>query len=76
MNWQERITIDPTVLGGRPVIEGARPAVEFIMDLLASDWTEADILRNYPGITHEDIQACLRYASGLLRAGRVYPLPA
>jgi uncharacterized protein (DUF433 family) len=47
-----------------------------IVDLLASDWMEADILRNYPGITHEDIQACLRYASDMLRAERVYPLPA
>jgi len=76
MNWQERVTIDPDVLGGKPVIKGTRLAVEFIVDLLASDWTEADILRNYPSITHADIQACLRYASELLRAERVYPLPA
>lgn len=63
MNWQERITIDPAILVGKPVIRGTRLAVEFIIDLLAQGWNEAEILRNYPGITHEDIQACLAYAS-------------
>ena len=74
MVWQERITIDPTILVGKPVIKGTRLAVEFIVDLLAHGWTEAEILRNYPGITPEDIRACLAYASALLHAERVYPL--
>lgn len=63
MNWKERITTDPQVLVGKPVIKGTRLAVEFIIDLLAQGWTEAEIFRNYPGITHEDIQACLAYAA-------------
>ncbi len=58
--WQERITIDPNVLTGKPVIKGTRLAVEFIIELLANRWTEAEIFRNYPGITHEDILACLK----------------
>jgi uncharacterized protein (DUF433 family) len=62
MNWQERITIDPKVLAGKPVIKGTRLAVEFIIDLLANSWPESEILQNYPGLTHEDIQACLSYA--------------
>lgn len=76
MNWQERIVIDPEILVGKPVIKGTRLAVELIIDLLAAEWTEADILRNYPGITHADILACLRYASALLHAEKVYPLAA
>ena len=63
MTWEERITIDPKVLVGKPVIRGTRLAVEFIVELLASDWTEQQILDNYPGISHEDIAACLKYAS-------------
>jgi uncharacterized protein (DUF433 family) len=55
------------------VVKGTRLAVEFIVDLLAQGWSEMEILRNYPGLTHEDIQACLRYASEILRAERVYP---
>lgn len=74
MNWQERIVIDPAILVGKPVVKGTRLAVEFIVDLLAQGWSEADILRNYPGLTHEDITACLAYASSLLKAEKVYPL--
>ncbi|MBI3950200.1 MAG: DUF433 domain-containing protein [Acidobacteria bacterium] len=74
MNWQDHITIDPAILVGKPVIKGTRLAVEFIVDLLAQGWSEADILRNYPGLTREDIQACLTYASAVLRSEKVYPL--
>jgi uncharacterized protein (DUF433 family) len=74
MNWEERIVIDPMVLAGKPVIRGTRLAVEFIVELLAQGWTESDVLRNYPGITREDILACLGYASAQLHAERVYPL--
>jgi uncharacterized protein (DUF433 family) len=51
-------------------------AVEFIVELLAQGWSEADILRNYPGLTHEDIQACLACATEVLKSEHVYPLPA
>lgn len=75
MNWNERISIDPAVLSGKPVIRGTRLAVEFVVDLLARGWTESDILRNYPGVTREDIAACLHYASEVLKSEKVYPLP-
>jgi uncharacterized protein (DUF433 family) len=74
MNQQGRIVIEPNVLCGKPIIKGTRLAVEFIVDLLAQGWAEADILQNYPGITHEDVLACLAYASELLHAEKVYPL--
>ena len=73
MNWQERIVIDPEILVGKPVIKGTRLAVEFITDLLAQGWSEADIERNYPGVTRLDIQACLTYASAVLHAEKIYP---
>ena len=56
------------------MVKGSRLAVEFIVDLMAQGWTSGDILRNYPGLTAADIQACLSYASSLIRAERVYPL--
>jgi uncharacterized protein (DUF433 family) len=74
--WQERIGYDPAVLAGRPVIKGSRIAVEFVIDLLAQGWTDADILENYPGLSHEDILACLAYARDILSAERVYPIGA
>ena len=51
---------------GKPIIKGTRLAVEFIIDLLANGWTEAEILRNYPVLTRKDIQSCLAYAGWLL----------
>ncbi|MBM3144489.1 MAG: DUF433 domain-containing protein [Chloroflexi bacterium] len=76
MHWQERIVIDPNILVGKPVIKGTRLAVEFIIDLLAQGWTDTEILRNYPGLTQEDIRACLNYATDTLRAEKVYPMVA
>lgn len=74
MNWQDQIIIDPNILVGKPVIKGTRLAVEFIIELLAQGWAEADILKNYPGITRNDILACLAYASALLHAEKIYPV--
>ena len=75
MTWQDRIVIDPDILVGKPVIKGTRLAVEFIVDLLAEGWSEEEIMQNYPGVTKEDIHACLGYASAVLKSERVYPLP-
>jgi uncharacterized protein (DUF433 family) len=72
MNWQERIVIDPDILVGKPIVKGTRLAVEFIIDLLAQGWSEAEILRNYPGLTRQDIQACLGYASATLQSEKVF----
>lgn len=76
MDWQNRIDVDPKVLVGKPVIKGTRIAVELIVDLLARGWTHEQILRQYDHITVEDIQACLGYASEMLKSERVYPAPA
>ena len=73
MNWEDRITIDPKVLTGKPVVCGTRIAVEFVVELLAEGWTEQQIIENYPGLTHDDVLACLRYASDVLKSEKVYP---
>ena len=72
----ERIVLDPAVLTGKPVIRGTRLSVEFVIGLLADGWSEADILHNYPGITHDDIAACLGYARDILISEKVYPSAA
>jgi uncharacterized protein (DUF433 family) len=74
MDWENRIIIDQEVLTGKPVVKGTRLAVEFIVSLLAQGWSETEILHNYPGLTREDILACLSYASEVLRDERIYPM--
>lgn len=76
MGWEERIELNPKVLTGKPVVKGTRLAVELIVDLLAQGWSEEAILESYPGLTANDIKACLRYASAVLHSERVYPLKA
>jgi uncharacterized protein (DUF433 family) len=75
MDWRERITVDPKVLVGKPVIKGTRIAAEFVVDLMGRGWTTEQILREYDHLTPEDIQACLAYASEVLKSERVYLLP-
>ncbi|MFZ5821598.1 MAG: DUF433 domain-containing protein, partial [Chloroflexota bacterium] len=58
------IIVDPKILVGKPVIKGTRLAVEFIVDLLAQGWQECEIVRNYPGVTHNDIAARRKYTDG------------
>jgi uncharacterized protein (DUF433 family) len=76
MNWQERITVDPKVLVGKPIIKGTRISVEFVVDLLGRGWTTEQILHEYDHLTATDVQACLAYASDVLKSERVYLLPS
>jgi len=69
--WQDRIAFDSTVLAGKPVIKGTRIAVEFIIDLLSQGWSNADIAKNYPNVSDDDVRACLAYARDTLSAERV-----
>jgi len=62
-----RIVVNPRILGGKPIIEGTRISVEFILDLLASDVSEEEILEDYPHLTKEDIHSCLKYAARSFR---------
>ncbi len=56
----KRIVCDPDILSGKPVIQGTRISVEFVMELLANNWTHEEIMENYPQIKKEDILAALK----------------
>ena len=65
MNEQEllrRITINPEIFGGKPIVRGRRPAVEHVLGMLAAGDTAEDMLAGYSWLEREDIQACLIYA--------------
>ena len=74
MRWQDRITVDPDVLVGKPIVKGTRMSVEFVIDLLARGWTTAQVLSEYEHLKPEDIQACLAYARDVLKSEKVYLL--
>ena len=76
MNLRDQITVDPNVLVGKPIIKGTRISVEFVIDLLGRGWTTEQILREYDHLTAENLQACLAYASEVLKSERVYLLPS
>ena len=73
MPFADRIVVDPAILVGKPCVKGTRLSVDFLLGLLAQGWAEADLLRNYPGLAHEDVLACLAYASELVGQEKVYP---
>jgi uncharacterized protein (DUF433 family) len=70
----ERITFDPEVMTGKPVIKGTRLTVEYILNLLAHGATEKEILEEYIGLLREDIQACLLFATKSLEDTVFMPL--
>lgn len=74
MKWQERITVDPNICHGQACIKGTRIMVSVVLDNLAAGESLERILRNYPTLTRDDIQAALQYAAQLARE-RVVPLP-
>ena len=63
----ERISVDPNVCFGKPCIKGHRIWVSLILDFLASGWSIADLLENYPGIEEADIYACIAYGAEMTR---------
>ena len=71
-----RITVSPRVMVGKPVIKGTRLTVEYILGLLAHGATVGEILDEYEGLTSEDIQACLLFASKSLQDTSFMPLIA
>jgi uncharacterized protein (DUF433 family) len=75
MDWQARITVDPKVCHGQACVSGTRILVSVVLDNLAAAVPEDEILRSYPTLTHEAIQACIAYAADLARE-QVVALPA
>ena len=75
MKYNDRIVIDHTILGGKPIIKGTRLSVEFILELLGNDWSHETIIENYSQLENEDVLAALNYASHLLKTEHIYPAP-
>lgn len=75
MNWRDRITVDPSVCHGKACIKGTRIMASVILDNLADGVSLDEILRSYPSLTREDIQAAIAYAAELARE-RVVPFAA
>jgi uncharacterized protein (DUF433 family) len=70
----QRISINPEIMAGKPVIEGTRIPVELIVRMLAQGISEAEILKEYPRLEVEDIRAALNYAAMVLANEDVFPL--
>jgi uncharacterized protein (DUF433 family) len=70
----ERIALDQKIMTGKPVIKGTRLTIDYILNLLAHDATYEEILDEYEGLTREDIQACLLFASKSLGDNAFMPL--
>jgi len=70
----ERITLNPNVMVGKPVIRGTRLTVEHVLNLLAHGDAIEDILAEYEGLTRADIQACILFATRSLESTSFLPL--
>ncbi|MFH1160979.1 MAG: DUF433 domain-containing protein [bacterium] len=68
----QRITIDPQICHGKPVIRGLRYPVETFLELMSSGMTQEDILADYPDLEKEDLLACLEYATKLVKVKSIY----
>lgn len=70
----QRISVNPEIMVGKPVIRGTRIPVELIVRMLAQGVPEQEILQEYPGLKPEDIRAALAYAADVLAGEAVFPL--
>ena len=70
----ERITVNPTIFGGKPIIRGRRLAVEHVLGMLAAGDSPEILLQGYPWLEKKDVQACLVHARRLVGHERIEPL--
>jgi uncharacterized protein (DUF433 family) len=69
----ERITFNPAIFNGKPIIRGKRIAVEHILGMMAAGSTREEILAGYPFLEDEDIKACLTFAHKIVSHDRIEP---
>lgn len=74
MNYRDIITIEPGKRGGKPCVRGLRITVYEVLEYLASEMTEAEILADFPDLTREDLKACIAFAAD--RERRLMTAPA
>ena len=75
-NLLNRITVDPEICHGKPVIRNMRYPVEMILDLLSAGMTSEEIIKDYPAIKLADIKACLQFASRLTSVKAIHRIVA
>ena len=73
--YTERITADPRILGGKPVVRGTRIAVDLVLEELARNPDIKELLSAHPDLTRTDVQACLVYAKAMVTGEEVSPKP-
>jgi uncharacterized protein (DUF433 family) len=76
MNYQDYITIDPNKRGGKPCVRGLRITVYEVLEYLALEMTEAEILEDFPDLTKEDLKACIAFAADRERRLMIVPVAA
>lgn len=76
MNYRNYITIEPNKRGGKPCVRGLRITVYEVLEYLASDMTEAEILEDFSDLTREDFKACIAYAADRERRFMTVPISA
>ena len=67
MNWRDYIVSDPEILVGKPVVKGTRLSVDLVLDRLADGWTAEDLVRSYPRLTPEALQAVFAFTAEVLK---------
>jgi len=75
MDWKKYIENNDQVLSGKPVIKGTRLSVEHIISLLASGWTEKQLLENYPNLSRESLNAVFAFIYDCFKDGLLYNEP-
>jgi len=76
MNYKDFITIEPNKRGGKPCVRGLRITVYEVLEYLASDMTEEEILEDFPDLTKEDLKACIAFAADRERRLMIVPIAA
>jgi uncharacterized protein (DUF433 family) len=73
--YEDRITADPRILGGKPVVRGTRIAVSLVLEELADNPDINELLAAHPDLSRSDVQACLSYATAMVTGEEVSPKP-
>ncbi|MEX1159047.1 MAG: DUF433 domain-containing protein [Thermomicrobiales bacterium] len=71
-NLRDRITVDPSILVGKPIVKGTRISVELVLDRLAAEPDLDVLLEDYPHLTVDDVRACLAYASAVIAGEEIH----
>lgn len=74
MDWRDHITVDAKVCHGQACVKGTRILVSVVLDNLAEDTPESELMSSYPSLTHDAIRACIAYAADLARHEVLVPL--